>query len=262
MNTVLITGASQGIGFAIAKLFAKDNYSLILVARDKENLKKAADGLRSEFNCTVETIAIDLSRYDAANEIVNQLKNEKTDVDILVNNAGFGTYGEFVHANLENQRAQIQVNIMTLTLLTRLLLEPMVKRGHGKILNVASTAAFLPGPLMAVYYATKAYVLSFTQALSEELKGTGVTVTVLCPGPTKTGFSQRAGISSTRLFDKSRNIMKAQDVALAGYKGLMSGKRMVIPGLFNRIGVTAVGFVPKVITLKVMKYLQKSQTNA
>ncbi len=222
---VLITGGSSGIGLELARCFAKNGYSLILVARNKKELTKAASSLE-EYKVTVRLIVKDLSLQNAAFE----LAKEAGDIDILVNNAGFGRYGFFSEIPIEDELNMISLNISTLTTLTKLFLPKMISRKNGKILNVASTAAFQPGPLMAVYYATKAYVLHFSEAIANELKGSGVTVTALCPGPTKTGFQKNAKMGHSSLFDAD-----AAAVALAGYRGLMKGKTIVIPGIKNRV---------------------------
>ena len=195
----------------------------------------------------------DLSSINAANEIYKEAQRQEITVDVLVNNAGFATHGLFSEISLEEEIGEIQVNVTSLTALTKLFLRDMVERGTGKVLNIASTAAFQPGPLMAVYYATKSFVLSFSEALSEELKGTGITVTALCPGPTRTGFSQRASIQNSILFKKSED---PKNVAKIGYKGLMSGKRVVIPGIINVISTNLVKFIPHKILLGEIKKLQ------
>ncbi len=245
--TVLITGASGGIGYELAKLFAADGYNLVLIARNVQKLRTFA-------KATI--IAKDLSHSDSPQAIYDELKKRNISVDLLVNNAGYGMRGFFHQLDTREQLEQLQLNIVTLTHLTRLFLPEMIKKDYGRILNVASTAAFQPGPLMAVYYASKAYVLSFSQALSNETKGTGVTVTALCPGPTRTGFATRANLEGTMLF-KSR-IMDADSVALAGYRGLMAGRSVVIPGLKNRILVFLRRFVPTSLAAKMAFYVQNT----
>lgn len=201
-RTALITGASGGIGYELAKLFAKDHYNLVLVARSGDKLNQVAGQLREQFNVTVNTIALDLAADQAVTMLFERLKGEGMAVDVLVNNAGFGVFGEFAEMPEEGIWGQIRLNVMALTYLTRLFLPAMIARRHGKIMNVASTAAFQPGPLMAVYYATKAYVLSFSEALANEVAGTGVVVSCFCPGATDTGFQKRAGMENSRLFKK------------------------------------------------------------
>jgi short-subunit dehydrogenase len=253
--TVLITGASVGIGYELAKLFAQDRYDLVLVARDHQRLAVVANEFRQQHGVRVRVLPLNLALPNAAEEIVRMLSEEKVVVDILVNNAGFGQQGLF-HTNPQgNELSMIQVNIAALVHLTKLVLPGMVERKKGRIMNVASTAAFQPGPYMAVYYATKAFVLSFSEALSEELKGTGVTVTALCPGPTRTKFQERAGISNPMI--KGIMAMNAAPVARIGYEGLMHGKRVVIPGVINRIGVFFAKTTPNTVLMKVIKALHK-----
>ena len=187
-GTALITGASSGIGLELAKLFARDGYELVLVARRVERLEELGRELTQRHGVRCHTISVDLAQPDAAAEIVRRLEGAGPAVDVLVNNAGFGVLGPLATTEPETAGRMIRVNIEALTQLTRALLPGMLARRRGRILNVASTAGFAPGPLMAVYYATKAYVISFSEALAEELRGTGVTVTVLCPGPTRTEF--------------------------------------------------------------------------
>src|SRR5579862_6401653 len=199
MSTVLITGASGGLGYEFAKLFAHDHHNLVLVARRADKLAQVAAELQSA-RVAIKSIAIDLTTPPAPKVLFDQLQREGVIVDILVNNAGFGAFGEFAQMPEEEILGQIQLNITALTELTRLFLPSMVKRRSGRIMNVASTAAFQPGPLMAVYYATKAYVLSFSEAIANELRDSGVAIACFCPGATHTGFAKRAGIEKSRLF--------------------------------------------------------------
>jgi len=230
----LITGASSGIGYDFAKIFAEENHNLILVARSERPLKILAEELHKRWKTEAKIILKDLSQSTGPEEIYRNVEQMGIEVQALVNNAGFGLHGNFIKTALQDELDMIQVNIRALTHLTKLFIQPMVQRGRGKILNVASTAAFQAGPLMAVYYATKAYVLSFTEALASELEGTGVTATVLCPGPTVTNFSKRAQLEDSRLF-KMRHVMGSARVAQIGYEGMMEGKSLVIPGLANKI---------------------------
>ncbi|MGA8270160.1 MAG: SDR family oxidoreductase, partial [Candidatus Sulfotelmatobacter sp.] len=231
-HTALITGASGGIGYELAKLFAKDRYNLVLVARSGDKLNQVAAELRGQFGVTVKVIALDLAVAPSAKFLFDQLHSEGMVVDVLVNNAGFGTFGEFSGIAEEEILGQIQLNVTALTELTRLFLPAMLARRGGKIMNVASTAAFQPGPLMAVYYATKAYVLSFSEALANEVAGSGVVVSCFCPGATGTGFQKRAGMEDSRLFKKI-GAMNVERVARDGYRGLMEGRTVVISGLQN-----------------------------
>lgn len=243
-KTALITGASGGIGYELAKLFARDHYNLVLVARSADKLNQVAGELQGQFGIAVKTIALDLAAGPAAKSLFDQVQGEGVVVDVLVNNAGFGGFGEFAEMAEEEILGQIQLNITALTQLTRLFLPAMGARHSGKIMNVASTAAFQPGPLMAVYYATKAYVLSFSEALANEVAGSGVVVSCFCPGATDTGFQKRAGMENSRLFKKI-GAMNAETVAKDGYRGLMSGKTLVISGVQNWLVAESVRFAPR-----------------
>lgn len=244
-KTALITGASGGIGLDLARLFALDGYRVILTARSEDKLRRFATEMNGDF------IAADLAKPDAPRQIFAKAG----EVDVLVNNAGIGVIGPFAENDEQKTLEVLQVNIVALTHLTRLFLPAMVKRGSGAILNVGSTAGFQPGPFMAVYYATKAYVLSFSEALAEELGGSGVTVTALCPGPTHTGFAAAADMESTRLFKMSRPASSA-DVARAGYEGMRSGKRIVIPGMRNRLLAQSIRVTPRRLVTKIVRKLQ------
>jgi len=233
-RTVLITGASGGIGYELAKLFAHDHHDLVLVARSGPKLTQFAAELQSQFGVAVKTVPLDLAATPAPKFLFDQLQREGIAVDVLVNNAAYGKHGALAEIPLEENLGQIHLNITALTHLTWLFLGPMLERRKGKILNVASTAGFQAGPMMAVYYATKAYVISFSEALANELKGSGVTVTCLCPGATDTGFQKRAGTENSILFKKFRP-MDAKSVALDGYRALMAGKTLRISGVHNRL---------------------------
>ena len=243
-KTALITGASGGIGYELAKLFAEDHHNLVLVARSGGKLTQVADELQREFGISAKAVPLDLTTAFAPPSLFDQLQREGIAVDILVNNAGYGVLGQFAQVSLKDNLGQIQLNITALTHLTRLFLEPMIERRSGKILNVASTAGFQPGPLMSVYYATKAYVISFSEALANELDGIGVTVTCLCPGATDTGFQGRAGLENTLLFKKLRP-MDARTVARDGYRALMAGKPIVISGFRNWLLAESLRFSPR-----------------
>jgi short-subunit dehydrogenase len=242
-KTVLITGASSGIGLELARLFARNGYNLLLVARNADRLGEVAKELQS-LGVDAKSLAVDLADPTAPQAIYDLIRMENVAIDVLVNNAGFGSHGFFHENDQAVELSMIQVNVVALTHLTRLFLPDLVKRGEGKVLNVASTASFQPGPLMAVYYATKAYVLSFTEAIAEELRGTGVTATALCPGPTLTGFQSRAGAREMRML-KGGLVLDATIVAKVGYDGLMAGKTLVIPGFRNRILSFGVRFTPR-----------------
>ncbi len=253
-QTVLITGASGGIGYELAKLFARDRYDLVLVARSSDKLNHIAGELQVEFGVTVKTVALDLSAAPATKFLFDQLQRDGIAVDVLVNNAGFGVFGEFSGMAEEEILGQIQLNVMALTHLTRLFLPGMLARRSGKIMNVASTAAFQPGPLMAVYYATKAYVLSFSEALANEMAGSGVVVSCFCPGATATGFAKRAGTEDSRLFKKLRP-MNAEDVARDGYRGLMAGRTVVISGVQNWLVAESVRFAPRKLVTAISRWV-------
>jgi len=243
-QTVLITGASGGIGHEFAKLFAKDRYNLVLVARNAAKLAQIADELQRQFGISAKTVALDLTLPTAPRTLFDSLQRENITVDILINNAGYGLLGEFSKVPVEEIAGQIQLNITSLTELTRLFVVPMIERKRGKILNVASVAGFQAGPLMAVYYATKAYVILFSEAIANELGASGVTVTCLCPGATDTGFQGRAGIGDTILF-KLVPPMDAKTVARDGYRALMSGKTLAISGFRNWLLAESVRFSPR-----------------
>jgi len=253
MSTVLITGASGGIGYELAKLFARDRHNLVLVARSADKLGQVAAELQA-LGVTVKTIPLDLTDPPAPKFLFDQLQREGTSVEILVNNAGFGAFGEFAQMPEEEIHGQIQLNIAALTELTRLFLAPMVARRSGRIMNVASTAAFQPGPLMAVYYATKAYVLSFSEAIANELRDSGVTVTCFCPGATLTGFAQRAGTEGSRLM-KQFGAMSAEKVALDGYRALMAGRTLAISGAHNWVVAQSTRFSPRKMVTAVSRWV-------
>jgi uncharacterized protein len=239
----LITGASSGIGLDLAKLFAQGGHDLVLVARNEEALRAAAAECE-KVGVKAQVLAKDLSNSNAAQEIFDELSARGIVVEVLVNNAGFGTHGLFVRSKLEDEVGMIQVNIVALIQLTRLFLPQMVSRKSGKIMNVGSMAGFVPGPYMSVYYATKAFVLSHSIALAQEVERSGVIVSALCPGPTKTDFQRRAKIAESKLFKTPRS-MTSMDVAKAGYEGLMAGKLIVVPGLSNKVIRVASKLAPR-----------------
>ncbi|MBA3723596.1 MAG: SDR family oxidoreductase [Candidatus Levybacteria bacterium] len=253
-KTVLITGASSGIGYGLAVIFVANNYNIVMVAKDQNKLEAAAATLKSNTN-TIITLAADLALAHAPDEVFKTLQSKNITIDILINNAGFASYGLFTENDLKDELAELQVNIVTLTHLTKLYARDMLTRKSGRILNVASTAAFLPGPLMAVYYASKAYVLSFSEALAEEMRGTGVTVSALCPGPTDTGFVKRAHLERSKLFQGEN--MQASEVAEIAYNGLLAGRAVIIPGLQNKFLTSVIKFVPRTFVPKIVKQLQE-----
>lgn len=253
-QTALITGASTGLGAEFARLFARDRYNLVLVARTGPKLSELAEELRQQHGISVKTIPLDLGLPQASQNLFEETQRAGIHVDILVNNAGYGRSGNFAEIPLEESYGQIQLNITALTLLTRLYLGPMLERGSGKIMNVASTAAFQPGPLMAVYYATKAYVLSFSEALADELRKTNLRVTCFCPGATLTEFQKRAQTENTRLFQQLAP-MDAKTVAEDGYRALMSGKTLAISGFKNWLVVESVRFAPRKMVTAISRWV-------
>lgn len=256
--TALITGASSGIGLDLARMFAANGHDLVLVARSEGKLQELAVELEKRHEITAHVAACDLARPDAAKQLVEEVKERGIEIDVLVNNAGFGLKGPFAENDLQRELDMIQVNVIALTALTKLLLEPMLARRRGRILNVSSTAAFVSGPFMAIYYATKAYVLSFSEALADELRDSGVTVTVLCPGPTATAFADVAGMTQSRLFTMMRPMASAR-VASAAYRGLMSGKRLVLPGAFNKALIQSLRVSPRRVVTTVARKFQESR---
>lgn len=254
--TALVTGASGGIGLELARLFAKGGHDLVLVARSEPKLREIAQYLGGMYHGRVEVIAADLSDRDMPEALMGELAAREITVDVLVNNAGFGESGAFADQQLGRVLDMIQLNITALTELTSLMLPGMIAARRGRILNVASVGAFVPGPLLAVYYATKAYVLSFSEALRNELKGSGVSVTALCPGPTRTGFAAAAGITGSNLFHQP-GVMDAAPVAEAGYRGCMRGKAIVIPGLLNKLLVLSIRFSPRWGVTMISRKLQE-----
>ncbi|MCU1311567.1 MAG: short-chain dehydrogenase/reductase [Candidatus Angelobacter sp.] len=254
-KTALITGASGGIGYELAKLFAGDGYSLVLVARNKKLMDENAPELRKLGAPWVMNYPKDLVDLEAPEDVFAYTERANLQIDILVNNAGYGVRGAFAKTNLDDELEMMQLNMVALTHLTKLYLPQMVARGNGKILQVASTAAFQPGPFMAVYFASKAYVLSFSEALYEELRGTGVTVTALCPGPTATGFFERADMTSTKLFKSGA--MDSKTVAEQGYRAMMDGKPLVITGLRNKLLTFSERFAPRSWVRKIVRGMQE-----
>lgn len=229
MGYTLITGASAGIGKALAKEFAKHKHDLILVARNREKLNALKTELEEEFEIKVEVYAVDLSREEAGHELFAHTKQNRFEVDILVNNAGFGDANAYLDTSWERQKNMVELNILALMNLSYLYGNEMRKKGSGKILNLSSVAAFSSGPYMSVYYASKGFVLLLSEAMHEELKGTGVTVTALCPGPTSTDFEKNAKMRSSKMFI-TFGAERPENVAKRGYNGLMKGKAVIYHG--------------------------------
>lgn len=240
----LVTGASGGIGLEIARRLAARGHDLVIVARSAARLESLADELRRAHGVEVRAWPADLSERTSADRLADVLDAEGVEVDVLVNNAGFGLFGRHAETALDDEQRMIDVNVTALTRLAKRLLPGMVARGRGRILNVASTAAFQPGPYMAVYYATKAYVLSYSEALAEELDGTGVTVTALCPGPTASGFQDAAAMHDSGLVN-GRRLPGAAEVAAYGVDALLAGRRVAVPGLVNKLMAQSVRVTPR-----------------
>lgn len=253
-KTALITGASGGIGKDFAIKFAQEGHDLIIVARSEDKLNDLAAELQNTHPLSVSVIAADLSTVDAADRLYEAIAEQGLQVDILVNNAGYATYGKFWELDYEREMRMIRLNVHTLAALTHRFLPAMIERGHGKILNVASTAAFQPGPLMANYYATKAFVLSFSEALHNELEGTGVSVTALCPGPTESGFQSRAEMTDSKLVQNG--LMKSMDVVNIGYDALQKGRPVVVPGLRNKVLALSTRLIPRQQIVKIVRRMQ------
>lgn len=256
-KTALITGASAGLGAEFALLFAKDHYNLILVARRKTRLEKLAGELSEKYPISVTIITKDLSQPGAPEEIFREMKEKSLNIDVLVNNAGTQVYSKFQETDIARQLRLIQVNLVSMTHLTKLAIEQMLKNGSGKILNVGSTGSFAPGPYNAVYCATKSYVLSFSEAIAKDLEGTGITVTTLCPGATRTEFAEKANMQNTRLF--TSGVMSAEKCAKIGYKALMKGTRLAVAGLNNKLTVLSLRFVPRDTVLSISQRLMSQK---
>jgi len=252
--TVLITGASGGIGEELARLFAAHHCDLVLVARGEDKLQSLSGELARTHGIQSRVLAADLADPTAPPRVFEALQQQGVAIDVLVNNAGFGARGAYAEIDYEVEARMIQVNVAALAHLTRLFLPGMLARRNGKILNVASTAAYVPGPFMAVYYASKAFVLSFSEAIAEETQGTGVTVTALVPGPTETNFAAAAGNQDSRLF-RTGAVMSAAAVAGVGYDALMAGKRVAIAGASNKLTVFSTRLAPRSMLAKITSKL-------
>jgi uncharacterized protein len=255
MATALITGASNGIGLELAKIHASKGDNLVLVARNKSKLEELKAELEKQLEIKVHVIGKDLSAANAAQEVFEETNRLNIQIDYLINNAGFGDFGMFVDSDWNKQLEMINLNITTLTQFTKLYLKDMVNRKSGKIMNVASTAAFQSGPLMAVYFATKAYVLSFSEAIDNEVRDSGVTVTALCPGATESGFQSAAAMEESRLV-KGRKLPSSKEVAEYGYAAMMKGKTVAIHGTLNWIMANSVRFTPRALVVKLTRMIQ------
>lgn len=255
-KTALITGASSGIGKELARIHAKEGGNLVLVARREDKLLELKEELEQKYHVDVKIIVKDLTVLESAKEIYQEIKEAGIEIDYLINNAGFGGRGKFHERAWEQDLAMIQLNILALTALTRLFLPDFVKRNEGKILNVSSTASLMPGPLQAVYYATKAYVTSFSNAIAEELHDTNVTVTALLPGATETEFAKTSGMDKTSLFERT---FEPKDVARDGYKAMIDGRLNVIAGVTfsQRMIMGMAPVLPKKMILKQVRQMQE-----
>jgi len=252
-ESVLITGASSGLGRELATLFARDGYGLVLVARNEQRLQEIAQDYRQQYGIRVHVIAMDLARPEAAGELYDQVSEAAIEIDILVNNAGFGSYGRFCDTDLDEERRELLLNMITPTLLSKRFLPSMVARGKGHVVNMASMAAYMPGPYMAVYFATKAFVLSLSEAIAQELRGSGVHVTAICPNVVATGFQEAAGNEAAYIGGRLRWVMSSPDqVARKAYRDISAGKRVSIPGWSNRLAVSALRLAPKGLMLRAM----------
>jgi short-subunit dehydrogenase len=254
-KTALITGASGGIGYELAYIHAKQGGNVVLVARSKDKLEQIKKDLENNYKVSAYIIAKDLSLKDSPKEVYDEVIKNQITVDYLINNAGFGEFGFFNNNDWKKIEGMINLNITALTHLTKLFVNDMVKRNNGKIMNVASTAAFQPGPTMAIYYATKAYVLSFSEAISNELKNTGVTVTALCPGPTSSGFQEASSMQESRLV-KGRILATSKEVAQYGYNSMLKSKTVAIYGIINYLLANSVRFFPRSAVLKMVRFIQ------
>ncbi len=255
-KTALITGASVGFGAAFAHEFARGGANLVLVARSIDKLNQLAETLRQEYGVTVTVLGKDLSNMQQVQQVWDELQEKGIHIDYLVNNAGFGDYALFHEADYSKLEQMIDLNIKALTKLSYLFVKPMVARGYGKIMNVASTAAFQPGPTMAVYFASKAYVLHLGEAMSNELEGTGVTITTLCPGASATEFQNAAAMHESKLV-KGKKLPTATEIARYGYKHMMKGSGTVIPGFANWVNAQASRFVPRKMVVKIVRSVQE-----
>jgi short-subunit dehydrogenase len=253
---VLITGASSGIGYELSKIFSRNGYNLVLVSRNKDRLESISNELETEYGIQAKVKSKDLSKSAAPSELYDEILAEGIEIAVLVNNAGFGLNGAFVDLSIDDQMELLQLNITSLTMLCKLFGSDMVRRRSGRILNVASTAAFQAGPLMSTYYASKAYVLLFSEGIRNEFAQDGVDVSVLCPGPTKTGFGDRAQMNDTKILNVPW-LMDATKVAEIGYAGLMNRKTVIIPGVMNKILVFSSRLTPRFLSVIILRFLNR-----
>lgn len=256
MKTALITGASSGIGLELAHVFAREGHNLLITARRTDRLEALKNELEKDYDIDVHIYAADLSENHVPQQIYDFAKSRSVDIDFLVNNAGIGDYGFFHESDWNTIGTMIDLNIRSLTHLTRLFLPDMIKKERAYIMNMASTAAFQPGPLMSVYYASKHYVLAFSEAIANELNGTGVTVTTLCPGPTESEFQEKANMKKSKLFDHLP-VATSEEVAEYGYKAMLKGKRVAVHGFLNKPLSKLVGLFPRRLVTAITRKIQE-----
>jgi uncharacterized protein len=254
-KTALVTGAASGFGFEFSKLLASDGYELVLVDINETGLSETSRYLKENYKVPVRSIVLDLAAANAASELYSKCRIEN--IEILINNAGYGLFGFFYNTNWESEERMIYLHVFTTTQLTKLFLRDMIEKGCGRIMTVSSIAAFQPGPLMAVYYATKAYILYFTEALANEVKGTGVSVTVFCPGQTKTGFQQAVADKSNSVLSKSPWLDNPKKTARYGYDAMKSGMALAIPGKRNKFLVQLHRVIPRKTATWLVRKLQE-----
>jgi len=255
-KTALITGASGGIGLELARIHGQKGDNLVLVARNKIKLDAIKSELESKHHISVFIISMDLAVADSAKELYDVVKKQNISIDYLINNAGYGDYGFFADSDWEKESRMIQLNISTLTQLTRLFLTEMIHNGSGKIMNLGSIASFQPGPLMAVYCATKAFVLSFSEALNNEVADKGITVTALCPNLTESGFVDASAMNESKMA-KGRKLPTAKEVAEYGYKSMMKGRAVAVHGFITKVMVKSVRLVPRWLVVKITRKLME-----
>ncbi|MBN2884378.1 SDR family oxidoreductase [Patescibacteria group bacterium] len=252
----LITGASSGIGLELAWVCARNNHDLLLIARHEDKLQELTKAIKEKYSVSVDYLPYDLSEIKSAQEIYNHCQAKDLFIDVLINNAGFGDWRKFIDSDIKRQLDMINVNISTLVYLSHLFIKDMKNNGGGKIMNIASAAAFQPGPLMSVYYATKAFVLHFSEAIANELKENNITVTAICPGPTASNFKKNANIGNSRLM-KKRNLPSSKNVAEFSYRAMKKGKVVAIHGLINIIMTKLVNIIPRSIVVKMVRKIQE-----
>ena len=255
-KTGIVTGGASGLGFEFSKLLARDSHDLILIDRHERMLSEAKEQIVNRFSISVDTIVCDLSKPQIAYEIFSKIG--RRNIDVLVNNAGFGIFGFFSETEWHLEEEMIMLHVLTNTHLTKLILKKMLQKGHGKIVNISSLAAFQPGPLMSVYYATKAYILSLSEALANEVRGTGVTVTAICPGRIKTNFQRTLALHSKVKQSASKfYTISTERIAASGYKAMQAGKTIVIPGFFNRVLAWLPRILPRAVSAMIVRKIQE-----